>query len=190
MGLAVSGFLNRATVSETLTECLPWWNGQEHKYNDNVDDDDDEHGDDANDDEHGGHANDDEHDDDADDDEHDDDANEDEHDDDADDDEHGVESVCATCRRLTATDRSCPARLCSTSLPHHLYNTLQVFLYFYLFIFLYLDFSYFYLFNLTQHLSNTLLQVFLYFYLLIFLTLCQTPRIRFSYLLSTDLNTF
>ena len=27
-------------------------------------------------------------------------------------DEHGVESVCATCRRLTGTDRSCPARLC------------------------------------------------------------------------------
>ena len=143
VGLAVSGFLNRATVSETLTECLPWWNGQEHKDNDNVDDDDDEHGDDANDDEHGGHANDDEHDDDA---------NDDEHDDDADDDEHGVESVCATCRRLTATDRSCPARLCSTSLPHHLYNTLQVFLYFYLFIFLYFYFSYFYLFNLTHHL--------------------------------------
>ena len=136
VGLAVSGFLNRATVSETLTECLPWWNGQEHKDNDDVDDDDDEHGDDANDDEH---------------------------DDDADDDEHGVESVCATCRRLTATDRSCPARLCSTSLPHHLYNTLQVFLYFYLFIFLYFYFSYFYLSDLTHHLCNTLLQVFLYF---------------------------
>ena len=80
-------------------ECLPWWNGQEHKDDDDFDDD--------------------------------------EHDDDVVDDEHGVESVCATCRRLTGTDRSCPARLCSTSLPHHLYNTLQVFLYFYFLIFLY-----------------------------------------------------
>lgn len=86
-------------------------------------------------------------------DEYDDDVDSDEHDDDANDDEHGVESVCATCRRLTATDRSCPARLCSTSLPHHLYNTLQVFLYFCPFIFLFFYFSYFYMFNTSSSIS-------------------------------------
>ena len=42
----------------------------------------------------------------------DDDDNEHDGDDDGDGDEHGVESVCATCRWLTATDRSCPGRLC------------------------------------------------------------------------------
>ena len=56
------------------------------------------------------------HKDDDDDNEHDGDADafDDEHDgdDDGDGDEHGVESVCATCRGLTATDRSCPGRLC------------------------------------------------------------------------------
>ena len=86
-----------------MLEKIEWWNGQEHKDDDDANDDDVE------------------------DDERDDDVDDDEHDDDVVDDEHGVESVCATCRRLTGTDRSCPARLCSTSLPH-LHNSLQVFL--------------------------------------------------------------
>ena len=89
----------------------------------------------------------------------------DEHDDDdVDDDEHGVESVCATCRGLTATDRSCPARLCSTSLPN-LYNTLQVFLYFCLFIsLLFLFFIFLYVQHFFKYFSISM-------YLFIFLTL-------------------